>query len=216
MSTTTCLIAQSENDSLSIDPSYLEDQIYVGLTYNVFSNTPDSFVQDGFAYGVAVGFIKDIPFNEQRNIGIGIGLGYTFNTYIQNLGGTDDMLVQNFTTKAYSDTYTINTNSFELPIEFRWRTSTLEKYKFWRIYTGINISYVFNSNAIGLSGDELVDIQVLTLERWQYAYTLAAGYGTWNFYMNYSFVPFFDKNSVFESEKLNMNTFRLGVMFYLL
>lgn len=214
---TSSLIAQSEKDSLSIDPNYLEDQIYIGLTYNIFSNTPDSFVQDGFAYGISVGFIKDIPFNKQRNIGIGIGLGYSFNTYIQNYVVTENKLSEIFTSIAYSDTYTIKTNSIELPIEFRWRTSSLDKYKFWRIYAGLNISYVLNSNAIGSRTDELVVLtQVLELERLQYACTLAAGYGTWNFYMNYSLSPFFNKNSLLDTGNLNMKTFGLGLMFYLL
>lgn len=215
--TTTSLIAQSEKDSITIDSKYLEDQIYLGLTYNIFSNTPGEFVQDGFAYGFSVGFIKDIPFNKERNIGLGIGLGYTFNTYIQNLVVTENSLEQNYDAIIYPDTYTIKTNSLELPIEFRWRTSTVDKYKFWRIYTGINISYVLNSNAIGIDSEELVGLtEVLELEKLQYAYTLAAGYGTWNFYMNYSLVPFFKKNSEIGSENLNMSTFRLGLMFYLL
>jgi hypothetical protein len=214
---TSSLVAQSDKDSLSINPKYLEDQLYFGLTYNIFSNTPDQFVQDGFAYGFSGGFIKDIPFNKRRNIGLGIGIGYTFNTYIQNLVITENSAEQNFDAITYSDTYTIKTNSLEFPIEFRWRTSTLDTYKFWRIYTGINISYVLNSKAIGVSGDELVELtQVLELERFQYAYTLAAGYGTWNFYMNYSLVPFFKKNSVLGSESLKMNTFRLGLIFYFL
>ena len=69
------LYAQSDNDSIAINPKYLEDQIYFGLTYNIFSNTPTDFFEDGFAYGVALGFIKDIPMNKQRNIGLGIGFG---------------------------------------------------------------------------------------------------------------------------------------------
>ena len=215
--TTTSLIAQSEKDSASIDPKYLEDQIYFGLTYNIFSNTPDEFVQDGFAYGFSAGFIKDVPFNKQRNIGLGIGFGYTVNTYIQNLVITQTSINQKWKAISYPDTYTIKTNSIELPIEFRWRTSTLEKYKFWRIYTGINISYTLNSKAIGLNVDELIELtDVLELERLQYAYTIAAGYGTWNFYMNYSLAPFFRKNSTIKSESLKMNTFRLGLMIYFL
>jgi hypothetical protein len=215
--TSTSLIAQPELDSVSINPRYLEDQLYLGLTYNVFSNTPDGFVQDGFAYGFSGGFIKDIPFNKERNIGIGIGLGYTFNTYIQNLIVTENTTQQSFDVINFPDAYAIKTNSLELPIEFRWRTSTLDKYKFWRIYTGINISYVLNSDAIGVNSNELAQItKVLELERLQYAYTLAAGYGTWNFYMNYSLVPFFNKNSTFGNESLKMSTFRLGLMFYFL
>ena len=76
-----CIMAQDKE----IEADYLEDQIYFGLTYNSLINSPDGFQQNGFSYGLNVGFIKDIPFNTQRNIGLGIGLGYSFDAYNNNL-----------------------------------------------------------------------------------------------------------------------------------
>ena len=211
------VFAQVSKDSVFIDPKYLEDQLYIGVTYNIFANTPDGFVKDGFAYGFSGGFIKDIPFNERRNIGMGVGLGYAFNTHIQNIVVTSNDLNLNQAT-TNQDTYTIKTNSLEFPIEFRWRTSTLDKYKFWRIYTGLHISYVLNSSSIGERNDELIQLtEVLQLEDWQYAYCIAAGYGTWNFYLHYTLNPFFKGNSSFhDGGELKMNSFKMGLIFYLL
>lgn len=207
-----------QKDSITVNPKYLEDQIYFGLTYNIFANTPEGFLKDGFAYGFSAGFIKDFPFNKGRNVGLGIGLGYSFNTYIQNVVVSENYVVDGFNATLFPDTYTIKTNSIELPIEFRWRTSTLEKYKFWRIYTGVNLSYVLNSNSIGEnSADLVVSTENLVLEKFQYALTMAAGYGSWNFYVNYSLSPFFKSNTDTDTgAHLDMNTFRLGLMFYLL
>jgi hypothetical protein len=211
------LFVRSQKDSVSIDPKYLEDQLYIGVTYNIFDNTPPGLLQDSFAYGFAGGFIKDLPFNKSRNIGMGIGFGYTFNTFIQNLI-VSETAAEYLNGELYEDTYTIKTNSIEFPIEFRWRTSTLEKYKFWRIYTGINFSYVLNSKAIGIQDSSQVPLtEILELERFQYAYTLSAGYGTWNFYLHYTLNPFFKSDSHVENTvTLKMNSFKLGLIFYLL
>ena len=204
-------------DSTSVDPKYLEDQLYFATTYNAFSNTPTGFVQDGFAYGFSAGFIKDIPFNDRRNFGIGVGIGYSYNTYIQNIIAAENNLDVGYTTTTYDDTYTLKTNSVEFPIEIRWRTSTLEKYKFWRVYTGVTFSYFFKTSAVGESDPNAVAItNAVDVEKFQYAVTTAVGYGTWNFYVNYALSPFFKANTTLTSgEPLDMSTFRLGLIFYI-
>ncbi len=216
-----CVFVQSllaQKDSLSINPRYLEDQIYIGITYNIFSNTPDGFVQNSLSYGISGGFIKDIPFNKKRNKGMAIGLGYVFDTYSQNIAvnsGTQSLLDDYITTE---NTYNIKTNSIELPIELRWRTSTLDKYKFWRVYTGISISYLLSASVSGIGDNELDGlIQDLSLEKLQYAYSLSAGYGTWNIYLRYALSPFFKTKRASEvTNSLKMNSFKIGIMFYLL
>lgn len=205
----------SQLDTLKVDPHYLEDQLYFGTTYNTFAKTPSAFVQDGFSYGFSTGFIRDIPFNKLRNFGMGIGLGYSYNTFIQNLVAAENEL--EYSSTAYDDTYTLKTNSLELPIEIRWRTSTLEKYKFWRVYTGVSFSYILSSFAVGESVPDVVAItNAVEIQRFNSAVTLSVGYGTWNFYVNYSLTPFFNKNTkLINGDELDMTTSRLGLMFYL-
>ena len=75
----TSSFAQVENDT--IDSKYLEDQLYLSLSYNILRNKPVEDANSPFSLGISFGFIRDIPFNKQRNFGIGIGLGYGFNSY---------------------------------------------------------------------------------------------------------------------------------------
>ncbi|WP_152287028.1 porin family protein [Flavicella marina] len=205
-----CFIGSAQKDSISIDPRYLEDQLYLGLTYNIYDNTPEGFLKDGFAYGISTGFIRDIPFNKRRNFGVGLGLGYSFNTYIQNVVVTESNQ-DVFATETFDQTYTIKTNSIDIPFQIRWRTSTLQDYKFWRIYTGVNFSYILNSSAIGTTDNQIVNLtNVLHVKPWQYSFAISAGYGTWNVYFDYALVPFFEGDN-----DLRMNTMRLGLMFYI-
>ena len=53
---------------------YLEDQIYIGLSYILMNKLPDSISSNGFSNSLAMGFIKDIPLNERRNVALGLGL----------------------------------------------------------------------------------------------------------------------------------------------
>src|SRR4030065_599486 len=76
--------AQVINDSI-IDIKYLEDQLYISLAYNILGNKPATISQNGFSGGFSLGFIKDIPLNARRNIGFGVGVGYAYNVYVQNL-----------------------------------------------------------------------------------------------------------------------------------
>tara|TARA_B100000809_G_scaffold237763_1_gene257900 strand:- start:72534 stop:73214 length:681 start_codon:yes stop_codon:yes gene_type:complete len=206
----------SQLDSLVVDPNYLEDQLYFAATYNAFSNIPKGFSQDGFAYGFSGGFIKDIPFNKQRNFGIALGIGYSYNTYIQNIVVQQNNVEVGVDASTYDNTYNFKTNSLEFPLEVRWRSSTLEKYKFWRVYTGINFSYVLSSLSFGEFDPQIVAVSnAIEIEKFQYALSLAAGYGTWNIYANYSLTPFFKENTKLSSgENLDMSSFRIGLIFY--
>ena len=80
----TSFLNAQNNDSFN-NSRYLEDQIYIGLSYITILNSPEGVKQNGFSNGLALGFIKDIPLNDQGNIAFGIGLGYGRNTYFQNI-----------------------------------------------------------------------------------------------------------------------------------
>ena len=67
------------------DLKYLEDQFYIGLTYNFLLNKPAPVKQQNLSYGLQLGFIKDLPINRLRTVALGIGLGYGVNSYDSNL-----------------------------------------------------------------------------------------------------------------------------------
>lgn len=212
--TIVCMNGQNK----SIEPNYLEDQLYFGMSYNSLVNGPNSFEQNGFSYGVNFGFIRDIPFNAERNIGIGVGVGYSYDTYTNNLliRNINDKTVFNVS-NAY-DSNTMHISSIDVPLEFRWRTSSLEKYKFWRIYTGVKFSYIFNhKNKFALDDSTELLKNMTQLKKFQSGIYTAMGYNTWNFYIHYSVTSLLKKNTLTEGlEQLELNPLKLGLIFYIL
>ncbi len=152
-----CFAYTQSKDSLAT--KYLEDQIYLGITSNILSNKPQNISPNGFSNGVFIGFIKDIPINKNRNFGFGLGLGYGRNTYFQDLKISE---INNSTVfepvDGAFDRNKFSLHSLEVPIELRWRTSTSQRYKFWRIYTGVKLGYIFASNA-KLKQDQTISVQ---------------------------------------------------------
>ncbi|MFC2109355.1 porin family protein [Bacteroidota bacterium] len=207
------LISQESN----LDKKYLEDQLYFRLTYNSFDNTPTGFYHNGISFGTSFGFIKDIPFNSRRNFGLGFGLGYSYDSFNSNLlhGYSNKDIVLSIN-DAY-DTNILNYSSIEVPLEIRWRTSTYDKYKFWRVYGGVNISYIFNSKSKYTLNETAVVINDLNiLRRVQYGLSLAIGYNTWNFYANYALSSLHLSNTRLEGsrELVQLKPLRIGLMFY--
>jgi hypothetical protein len=208
----------SQVDSTYVDDNYLEDQLYIGLTYNVLNNKPTGFNQNGLSGGLSFGFIKDLPINEKRNKAIGIGLGYSYNAYIQNLKITDTgsstvfeiIEAQNFNSNRLS------THAVEVPIELRWRTSTPSDYSFWRIYTGIKLGYLFASNArFSDTSGTIILKGIDKLNTFQYGLTLSAGYGTLNLNLYYGLNTFFE-NAQVNNEPIDLKQLNIGLIFYIM
>lgn len=47
-------------------------------------------------------------------------------------------------------------------------------------------------------------------------YILSVGYNTWNFYAYYGLNSFFKENTLLEGEQIELQSFQLGLMFYIL
>ena len=78
----------------------------------------------------------------------------------------------------------------EMPLEFRWRTSTPSDYKFWRVYTGFKLGYVLaNSSKYKGNSRNIKISNIKDFNKFQYGLTLSAGYNTWNFYLYYGLNP---------------------------
>ncbi|WP_372793360.1 porin family protein [Lutibacter sp.] len=208
------LNAQVNKDTL--DLRYLEDQIYLSLTYNILINKPSMIAQHGFSGGVSIGFIKDIPFNENRNFGLGIGLGYVYNSYTQNLKISKENQITVFEAAQDYNTNRFGINALEIPIEIRWRNSTPQKYKFWRIYGGIKLAYVVSANTIYKDAVENLSTKNISeFNKIQYGLTLATGFSTWNLYVYYGLNPIF-KSVDFNDEKLGLKDLNVGLKFYIM
>ena len=151
------------------------------------TNLSDDVAQSGFSNSFGLGFIKDIPTNTKGNFAIGIGLGYGRNTYFQNIKITElDNITQFEIAGDDVNKNKFSLHSIDIPLEIRLRTSTIDKYKFWRVYAGGKISYVFASNAKFKEAGNTIKIKGLSeINNLQYGLTLAVGYGTWNFNFYY-------------------------------
>jgi len=210
-----------ESFTKDIDSLYREDQFYIGVTYNLLENKPIDLSQSGFSFGFHMGFIRDMPINKNRNMAIGLGLGYSTNSFIQNLLiREDDLGMVSYSILDDTSTYSKNkfsTHLIEIPLEFRWRTSTATDYNFWRIYTGFKVGYLISSKT-KYTGDlgTLNFSDIDTFNKFQYGLTLSAGYSTWNFYVFYTLNPIFTNDVRLNGSDLNMNTVNMGLIFYIL
>ncbi len=204
-------------DSLLVDRKYFEDQIYVGLLYNILNNKPLDLQQKGFSTGFQLGFIKDIPINKKGTFAIGVGIGYSYNKYSHNLKiqnqTTEFILIDEIDYKNKFDTHAI-----EIPFEIRvFRSSTPVKYKFLRIYLGGKVSYIFNSKSKYSSLEENLKIIPLPyVNKWQYGPYVAIGWGTWNVY------AYYDMNSLFVDAPITntldpnkLKSIKIGLQFYI-
>ena len=203
------------------DPHYYEDQFYFGLTYIVLKDLPENVSQNGFSNSLKLGIIRDFPVNEQRNFGFGAGFGYSRDIYYHNLKifvdeQTGELLFQSLEGVDY------NTNSFsvhklDFPIEIRWRGSTPTKFKFWRLYTGITFSYVLSADSQFVTDKANIVYKNLDICRpWRFGYTLAVGYGLWNFSFYYGLNDIIKEEIRFDNKPIKMRDFHLGVIYYFL
>ncbi|MDO6759904.1 porin family protein [Tamlana sp. 2_MG-2023] len=209
-------VAVTEVDSL-----YKEDHFYVGVTYNFVSNRPEGLEQNGFSWGLNLGYIKDMPINKARNKAIGVGLGYATDAYNHNLLVTKNAN-GNFEYDILDDGSSYSKNKFsfhliEVPIEYRWRTSTPTDYAFWRIYAGFKFGYVF-SDTSSYKGDlgEYRYTNNKDFNNFQYGLKLSVGYNTWNFHVNYLLNPIFSDKAQLDGGDINMSIIKIGLIFYIL
>lgn len=217
--------AQGENEKTIVvdtlpDNNYREDQFYIGLTYNILQNRPSGISQNNLSNGLHLGVIRDFPINKKRNKAIGIGLGYSYNSYFHNLKATQTDNGIAYEAIESSEGYKRNkyrTHMVELPIEFRWRTSTATSYQFWRIYGGFKVSYVLSAISKFVGDNEKLKFKNDDFNKLQYGLTLSAGYNTWNFHVYYGLNKLFkDGTKTVGGESFNMNAIKVGLMFYIL
>ncbi|QNK77234.1 PorT family protein [Winogradskyella sp. PAMC22761] len=213
---------EDKYDNSELYEKYREDQFYGSVTYNLLNHKPSGVSQTDFSSGFHFGFIRDMPINERRNVAVGLGLGVSANFYNQKnvlIQETDNEISFEIINEA---DYNVSKNKFstyliEVPLEIRWRTSTVKDYSFWRIYTGFKFGYLVHS-VIKFKSD-LGDVKLSNIDNFnklQYGLTLSAGYSTWNFHVYYGLNSIFDKDSKLNEQSIDMKSLKIGLMFYIL
>ena len=202
-----------------VDNKYLEDQFYLGLYYSTLTSSPENFNQNKFSSTLNFGFIRDFPFNEQRNFGIGAGVGLSFSSSNSNLKLSDlnssvsGEIVngEDFTKNKW------NTTKIEFPFEVRWRTSTPTSYKFWRVYIGVKTSYLLKSKYKYETLNSNYTLENLPFRKTQSGITVNAGNNTWNLGLYMGLNPIFNKEFGQNNPNLkDLKEFKLGLVFYIL
>tara|TARA_B100000900_G_scaffold157355_1_gene133749 strand:+ start:1733 stop:2395 length:663 start_codon:yes stop_codon:yes gene_type:complete len=203
--------ASAQRDSLST--KYREDQFYISFGLQLQKENINGFKQNGFSNNFQVGFVRDIPLNDDGGIAIGLGVGYAYNRLISNLNlvSEDNHLI--FSIKdndENSQTY----SSLVIPLSFRVRTSTPDRTDFWRVYGGMKYMFNFGENYRPFYGKSF---QSDFIKNTNTVVFLSMGFNTWNIYFEY------DINSIYQSEVKfldgkypHIQTIKLGLIFYIL
>ena len=208
-----------EAPSVKVDSLYREDQFYFAITYNTLVDKPVGFSQNKFSAGLSAGFLRDMPVNKNRTVAIASGIGFTYNNYNQNLAISPSAAGPVYDIIDASAEY--NKNKFSLlsvdvPVEFRWRTSTYESHKFWRIYTGIKFSYLLYDKSVFDAAQGKVQVTGNNdFNKFQYGAYISSGYNTINLYAYYGLNSLF-KSAKVNDEPINMKALNFGIIFYIL
>jgi hypothetical protein len=195
---------------------YREDQFFIGSTYFIQTEKIDEFKQNGFSGNFQVGFIRDLPLNKNSTKALGIGFGYERNYFTSNIQPVEQndridyrIIVSRFLESKNKITF----SSISLPIEYRWRKSSIDKYKFWRIYSGFKIKKNFSLKSNPSYGSDTV---IKDFNDWTSSIYINAGYNTWNISLEYDLNPIIEDKKTTNGDNLNISFFRLGLIFYFL
>lgn len=213
-------MASAQETPVPADDKYLEDQFYIGLTYNLLLNKPPSVTQQNLSYGLLAGFIKDIPLNEQRNFAVGVGLGYAVSSYYSNIlatetpdGITYSVIDGDFAYKRNK----IETHVVEMPLELRWRNSTATEHRFWRIYTGFKLGYIVGTRSKIVTESYKDSFYNRDTRNFRYGLMLNVGYNTFNIHIYYALNDFFEDSTTLDTgESLSLTPLSIGIIFYIL
>jgi hypothetical protein len=204
-----------------VDSLYREDQFYIGLSFNLINNEPKGFSQNGFSGGLHLGFIRDMPFNKRRNKAIGVGLGLSVNSYNSNLfisqSNTNSTIYDLLEDDDNADSNRFFTNLVEMPIQYRWRTSTTTETSFWRIYTGVKLGYLYGFKSSFKNPNGTIEVRNPDgLDRWRYAATLTIGNGSFNAFFQYNLNTLFRDSRLIDGSRIGLQPIKFGIEFYLL
>ena len=205
---------------IAVDSLYREDQFFIGFTYNSLFSAPKYVSQDKFSAGFIGGVLRDLPINKTRTVAIAPGLGLSYNKSFQNLAITTADQGYNYSVIPSNVNYSKNKLEvmyIDVPIEFRWRNSTPETTKFWRIYAGVKFSYLlFDKYVNETNGVKTTITNNRDINKFQFSPTLAVGYNTWNVYACYGVIPIFKDTAQINGQPVGFNILNLGLIFYIL
>ena len=204
--------AQGQNEKYLL--KYREDQFYVSFSIIFQKESINGFKQNGFSNNFQIGFLRDIPFNIEGNLGIALGLGYSFDKLVSNLNlNNDEQNNLNFSILD-NEQNSQKISNIILPLEFRWRTSTINKTEFWRLYGGFKYKINLNSQFNYFTGG---NSRVSFIRKQNTAIYISLGYNTWNLLFEYDLNSIYNRDIILvEGLNPNVSTIKIGLIFYIL
>lgn len=197
-----------------LDSLYREDQFYIGIQYCSLNNRPPDIVQDKISLGFNAGFLRDFPINKSRTLSIAPGIGYAFKNYNSNLEISTKSGVITYSETSNATSNYLRMQYVDFPLEFRWRNSTIDSHKFWRVYTGVKLSKLIFDNSYYISPTDKKSVKDNPdLNKTLYSIYTSMGWNTWNIYLSYGLTPIFSSQDLFVK---NINAIEIGLIFYIL
>ena len=193
---------------------YREDQIYFSLYYNSLGDNLNNFKENKFSTSINFGFIRDIPLSKSGNFAVGLGLGIGINTFNNNLKLSNSNTYILLNNREIPQKNVFNFSEFQVPFEIRWRNSSIDNYKFWRIYAGLKYSRLFSSSYSFKNEQESYKLVDIPINLDQLGFTLNIGFNTWNIGLYKSMNSLFNKK--IQSLPMDLEQFKLGLIFYIL
>lgn len=210
---------QEEFKSEVIDSLYREDQFYIGMTYNILKNSPSGMSQHSLSSSINVGFLRDVPIVKSRRIAVAPGVGFSYTNFKQNLIIAETSSGPAYQIMPSGTNFDKNRFSFlavEVPVELRWRNSTAQSHKFFRVYAGVKASYIFYNYSF--FGSDLNTYQITNnsdFNKLQFSSYLVLGYNSINVYASYGLNDFF-KQPIINGSDAKLRSLNLGLIFYIL
>ena len=206
-----------------VDSLYREDHFFFGFSYNPLINVPGGVSLAAFSGGLELGFIRDMPVNERRNIAIGLGAGWAFDNFGSSLFiGQDEITGETIFRTLDDKVENYRRNRFSMqqitvPLELRWRSSDPIENSFWRVYLGFKFGYAYyyRSN-FEQEGNIVRQTKIAEFQPWRMGATLSFGYSTFNFHLYYGLNPLFDSGARVNGQAIDMKVLKFGLMFYIL
>ncbi len=206
----------SQKDSLHLGDYYADDQLYLNIAYSQLIDQPKRIANTNFSYSLSGGFIKDIILNSSGTFSIagGLGIGRDFFNHTLKIEEIKDRTV--FSNATSSTNHKISIVNLELPIQIRWRTSSANKYKFWRIYGGVAFLYNLNNTIRFTKDNEIIEYKnISSFKKWQYGATIAAGYDRFNINVFYGLTPMY-RNATLNGNNIDTKVLKLGLVLFFL
>lgn len=206
----------AQKDSLQIGDRYADDQLYVSISYNQLFEQPSVIGKSDFSYGISMGFMKDFILNKQGSFAVAAGVGYGYDSFTHDLQISEFNNSLVFSPADGISSNNISIHNLEFPIQLRWRTSSANVYKFWRVYAGVKVlRNISNEFSYTMDSLETSFKNIDTFNQWQYGLTLSAGYDVFNFHLYYGLSPIL-KNALLTSKPINTKILKFGLVFYIL